>query len=179
MDRLTVGAAMIEISLACRTDSIFLPEIERSSDPIFRTRPDLDWVAGHDVQSVQHYAEMIELGFTWAARDGSKIVGFLTAQPFNDAVHIWQMSVHSSHQKQGIGRKLLEVALDAAKQAGLSAATLTTFRDVAWNEDFYKSCGFYTLEAPLVPAFLQNILDKETADGMPGDSRCAMACSLG
>ena len=170
---------MIEISLARRADAGLLHDVERSGDQAFRGVPELAWLAEDDSASPTEHADMIGWGFSWIARSGPEIVGFLIAQPHDSALHIWQMSVRTRCQKQGIGRQLVQTAQRAAAQAGLREITLTTFRDLKWNEMFYASCGFNRLESSQISSFLKGVLTKEVEAGLPPDMRCAMLCRLG
>ncbi len=56
--------------------------------------------------------------------------------------------------------------------------TLTTFRELAWNERFYRKLGFETLEADALDARLLRTLAKEVACGLPAERRCAMRLTL-
>ncbi len=60
--------------------------------------------------------------------------------------HLWQLSVHPAHLRQGRGSALVAAVCDWAVRQGFEAVTLTTFRDVPWNEPFYSQLGFRTLE---------------------------------
>ena len=84
----------------------------------------------------------------------------------------------SSFQKNGIGRRLIALAINAATQAGLKEVTLTTFRRLAWNELFYHSCGFETLKAAELTPFLVKVLNREVEAGLSKDMRCAMRRKL-
>ncbi len=167
---------MTTIRFAVKEDASFLPEIERSSGEAFRQIPDLAWIADDDVQSVERHEDLIGQGAAWVAEaEGGTIVGFLNAESLGTSFHIWQMAVHPAHQKQGIGRKLVETAKHWAFSEKLAPITLTTFRNVAWNELFYRTCGFQLIGCDM-PASLQSILDAEVAAGLPRDQRCAMIC---
>jgi len=101
-------------------------------------------------------------------------VGFLTAENTGTALHIWQMAVRYERQGQGLGRRLLDVAVGRARALNLLALTLTTFRDVPWDAPFYRRCGFSVLEPSQLDARLRAILRAKIAHGLPGDRRCAM-----
>ncbi|CPQ92972.1 acetyltransferase [Bordetella pertussis] len=58
--------------------------------------------------------------------------------------------------------------------AGLPAITLTTFRDLPWNQPFYARLGFATLQADGLNVRLQAILAREASLGLPAARRCAM-----
>lgn len=169
---------MFDITLACHADAAMLPAIERSADQAFRALPTLAWVAGHEVQTAARHAEIIDAGYCWVARNSEEIVGFLSVQPFEDSLHIWQMAVHADFQKKGIGRALMDTLKSAGRHARFKNITLTTFRAVAWNEIFYTSCNFETLSSPDTPLRLQLLLEAEARAGLPSTQRCAMMCHL-
>jgi N-acetylglutamate synthase-like GNAT family acetyltransferase len=89
------------------------------------------------------------------------------------------MSVRREVQGRGIGRALLSAILESALEAGCTAATLTTFRDVPWNAPFYASMGFQEVGANDMPDHLRDALAAEAARGvLPMDRRCAMRLTL-
>lgn len=84
------------------------------------------------------------------------------------------MDVHLDFQKQGIGRQLIEYAIDSAKRNGFVSVSLTTFAYVAWNRPFYEKLGFQMIDQCDLPMYLQNALDNEVSFGFSRESRCAM-----
>ena len=130
-------------------------------------------------RSSERHARLIAAGTCWVVEgpDGSP-TAFLSAERFAQDLHIWEISVHASAQGQGIGRRLIETAVDHARNTELEAVTLTTFRDVGWNEPYYVRLGFATLKADTLCSRLSAILAAEIANGLPGERRCAMRLSL-
>jgi len=167
------------VRLARSADLPLLPAIERSAAALFASQPGLAHLAAGEVISVAEHAHYLAKDGLWVAEITDTIGGFLAATEVAGNFHIREVSVDRSAQGQGLGRALIETALCAATERGFAAATLTTFRDVPWNEPFYARVGFRVLEqAKLTPA-LAAILTEELAHGMPEGSRCAMLCSLG
>ncbi|MCF8503323.1 MAG: GNAT family N-acetyltransferase [Caulobacter sp.] len=156
--------------------AVLYPAIERSAGQAFLAIPDLAWIASHTITPAEDYDPLIAAGTVWeaVAADGSP-VGFLMAEAFVDHLHIQELSVAATHQKLGIGRRLMQAAADHARTAGLTALTLTTFRSVPWNGPFYASLGYQMLDAPL-PYDLQAHIDDENARGL--NDRCAMRLVL-
>lgn len=113
-----------------------------------------------------------------AADDGDAPVGFLTAEVVGDHLHVWELSVQRGSQRQGLGRMLMEHATQWARDCGLAALTLTTFRDVAWNGPFYERLGFEALAPPDLGPDLARLLAQEAARGLPSNRRCAMRLDL-
>jgi len=158
-------------------DVALLPNVERSAGKAFLSLPDLAWISSDNALSVERHLEFIAGGYAWVATEDAVPVGFIGAEKTRDALHIWELAVHLDFQGRGIGRALMDEAMRTAKRDGLPAVTLTTFRDVAWNEPFYRKLGFRTL-ADAMPQRLQAILEAEVAQGLPREKRCAMMLSL-
>lgn len=131
----------IDIRLATAADLPNLPAIELSGAQAFR---------GHDVpDAVFHVASPVErwlpgqaAGTIWVADDGGKVVGFLAATRHGDRLHIDEFAVARPMQGRGLGRRMVSLVVDWARREGLASLSLTTFRSVAWNAPFYRSCGF-------------------------------------
>jgi GNAT superfamily N-acetyltransferase len=170
---------MINIRPANDRDAPFLPEIERSSGEIFRQSPGLEWIADDKVQTEEQHRALIASGFAFIAeRQSFGIVAFLNGEVTPDALHIWQIAVHRDQQRHGIGRKLIDAAQQLAVDLGIKAVTLTTFREVPWNEPYYKRLGFITLDCEDLRPRLRAVLDAEGKAGLPMAQRCAMRKSL-
>nr|WP_299856951.1 GNAT family N-acetyltransferase [Sphingomonas bacterium] len=171
--------AAIIIRSARAADAPFLPEVERSAGEAFRAIDDLSWIADAPDLSVERYAALIAGGAAWVATDeAGDIAGFLCGELFGDALHIWEMSVRRDSQRAGLGRRLLATATSWAAATRLPAVTLTTFREVAWNEPFYRRAGFRTLPDHELTQRLAETLRAEVANGLPGERRCAMRLDL-
>ena len=94
---------------------------------------------------------------------GDPPVGFVSIDIVDGCAHIDQLSVLTGHGGQGIGRALLDRALQWARDAGLNAVTLTSFRDVPWNAPFYQRVGFRVVDDP--PPGLAALRAAERAEG--------------
>lgn len=169
------------IRLTRQDDAPALPDIERSSGEAFRSVSELAWIADDDVQSVDAHLDFVRAGLSWVAvDDGDRPLGFLCSEIIDDALHIWQLAVLHDRQGLGLGRALIAAAVAHAHERSLGAVTLTTFRELAWNERFYRKLGFVTLEADALDADarLTQTLAKEVACGLPAERRCAMRLTL-
>ncbi|SIN59971.1 N-acetylglutamate synthase, GNAT family [Parasphingorhabdus marina DSM 22363] len=163
------------IRRASEEDAPLLPDIEISAGAAFRTQQDLEWVADDEVWSAEEHLDWMEKGLVWvAAESRNRPVAFLITEVFGDTLHVWEVSVHHAEQGHGLGRRLMEVAEAHAREAGLRDLTLTTFRDVVFNEQFYHRLGYQTLHADEISPRLQQVLEREAAEGLPIDRRCAM-----
>ncbi|OYD81969.1 GNAT family N-acetyltransferase [Azospirillum brasilense] len=152
-----------------------LPEIERSSGEVFRRWKGLEWIADDDVQSEEQHRALIANGIAFVADlEGYGVAAFLNGEVTPDALHIWQLAVHRDQQRRGIGRKLIEAAQQYATDHGINSLSLTTFRNVPWNEPYYQRLGFVTLDREHLGSRLMAILDAERQAGLPTAQRCAM-----
>lgn len=116
-----------------------------------------------------------ENGYSWVATTLSQTcVGFLTAEAIEDDFYVGEISVEEAHQKKGIGSRLFDYAFTEAKSLGFKTTTLTTFKDVPWNAPYYERLGFVILQPYALPSYLQTILHKQAAAGLPLERRCAM-----
>lgn len=163
------------IRLARPSDAPQLPAIEHSAGELFRTTAGLEWIADDQGLSVEEHHEFIATRTSWIAVDGDDApLAFLCADMATDALHIREISVHAHAQGTGIGRALIDHAEGVARSDGKRWLTLTTFRDVPWNEPYYARLGFDLLDDSALDARLAAILVSEVANGLPGERRCAM-----
>jgi GNAT superfamily N-acetyltransferase len=166
---------MTTIRPAREDDADLLPDIEQSAGEAFRAFLELAWLADGDNASPEQHRALIAEGACWVAVDSEdRPVGFLNAGIEGKALHIWELDVHLDWQGRGIGRALLQQAIEDARRYGLAAVTLTTFRDVAWNAPFYRKSGFRILEADEMDDRLAALLRDEAERGLPAARRCAM-----
>ncbi|WP_219097392.1 GNAT family N-acetyltransferase [Pseudomonas sp. UMAB-40] len=161
------------------SDAAALPAIERSAAELFRDDPSLAWLADAQVPDAEHHQRAIETDDVWVAQslDGA-LMGFVSAIEIDNELHIQELSVSQYFQGRGAGRKLLLAAIECARGQKLQGLTLTTFRDVPWNEAFYQRMGFETLGAAQLSPRLKAVLNNELANGLPSERRCAMRFNL-
>lgn len=156
-------------------DAAALPAIERSAGEAFRSIPGLGWIADDDVLSEESHIGYARSSTSWVAVDeAERPIGFLAAQRIGEDLHIWAFAVRHDKQGRGTGRALVDAAIAHARLLCLTAVTLTTFRDVPWNEPFYAGMGFEALDRDRMGERLAGILRREVEYGLPGERRCAM-----
>ena len=171
---------MKNIRIAEDMDAEALPDIERSAGQVFREIPELAWIADGEDLTVECHRELIAKGASWVAVDHEdRPFAFLSAEIQDGELHVWECSVRRDRQGLGIGRALLAKAIEDAKMRGLCALTLTTFRNVIWNELFYKKMGFQTVDDEETGERLRGLLRREVERGLPESQRCAMRLVLG
>lgn len=160
-------------------DTLNLPAIEQSAGELFRVIPDLAWIADGENLPPERHQELLAGGACWVAEnaDGA-VVAFLSAELIDEALHIWELSVLRENQNSGIGRALIAAAIGLARDKRLHSVTLSTFRNVPWNEPMYRRLGFETKQRSECNPRLIGILDNEIAAGLPGERRCAMCLHI-
>lgn len=159
-------------------DAALLPAIERSAGTAFLSVSGLEWIADDDVLTVEDHQIHIEEGTVWIAESHRSLAGFITTRMFDDALHIMELSVEQASQGKGIGRRLVDIARQHALAHDITALTLTTFRDVPFNQHFYQKLGFVTLDEADLSSRLAETMKAEIENGLPADRRCAMRMQL-
>jgi GNAT superfamily N-acetyltransferase len=168
----------IHIQLTKPEEVHLLPTIEQSAGERFRTIPELAWIVDDGNMSAAAHLKYVLKGTSWVAEADGQLIGFLCAEVAEKELHIWELDVRQEWQGKGIGRQLMNTALDYARSDQLQAVTLTTFREVSWNEPFYHSFGFETLTAENLSPRLEQILQEEAQHGLPKEKRCAMRFTI-
>jgi ribosomal protein S18 acetylase RimI-like enzyme len=164
----------LKIRLTKPEDVHLLLVVERSAGESFRIFPDLAWIADDDGMPAETHLKYVAQGTSWVAEVDNQIVGFICAEASEEDFHIWELSVQHEQQGRGIGRRLMKTALADARRKGFRSVTLTTFREVPWNEPFYRSLGFELIDEENMEPRLKQILLAEIGHGLPGARRCAM-----
>jgi GNAT superfamily N-acetyltransferase len=159
------------IRVATMAELPLLLEIERASGEIFRDigMPEIADDAPMPVETLAHH-------HVWVAEEHEP-VAFAVATVIDRCAHIEQVSVHPTHARLGIGRRLLDHIAGWATAQGLQGLTLTTFREVPWNGPYYERIGFRVL-TELTPG-LEAVIAAETARGLKPDTRVCMRRDLG
>jgi GNAT superfamily N-acetyltransferase len=105
---------------------------------------DLAWTFAEAEDSQQLLDAYIDLGRVWVAlTSGGETVGHLQAVPREESVwEVTNTAVLESARGHGVGRALLERAVDEARSAGVSRVVLATATADVGNLRFYQRCGF-------------------------------------
>ena len=153
-----------------------LPAIERAAAVQFRETAFAD-IADAELVSLALDPDRDHI---WVAADvADSPVGFAIAHLHDGEAHLHELDVHPAHARRGLGSGLIGAVADWARQRGLTAVTLSTFRDIPWNGPFYARLGFVPLaESELNPA-LRAIVQAEAAAGLPVSERFCMRLTLG
>ncbi len=127
-----------------------LREIERAAGRPF-AELGMHLVADDEPPSLETLRGYADAGRAWVRTDeAGRPVAYLLADVVDGCAHLEQVSVHPDAAGHGHGRELVEHLVAWAREEGLPAVTLTTYRDVPWNGPYYRRLGF----GPVPPAEL-------------------------
>lgn len=125
----------------------------------------------------EDFVKGLNNGLLWVVVDIANIsVAFLLASIIDGCIHITEFDVHSDYGKRGIGTKLIDHVLAAAKEKGFPSVTLTTFEHLPWNAPFYRKRGFEVIGVDQIGDELAQIVENEKTLGMR--RRVAMIIAL-
>jgi GNAT superfamily N-acetyltransferase len=163
-----------EIRPARQEEFVLLADVERNAAQRFAEIPGLADLADDDPNSLDIIASAAHCGAVFVAVHEASIVGFLIAGFLDRTVYIFELAVHRSHGRRGLGRGLVEEACRLARQEHLTGVTLSTFIDVPWNGPFYRRIGFRYMRRDEWTPGLYLVHERETVKGLPMDRRSFM-----
>lgn len=215
------ASTIYDVRLATEADIPLLGDIERSAGEVFR-QVGLEAVADDEPMPEEVLRGYANAGQVWVAvADRNVVVGFLACFPIAqqdtrqawgrgehgpdvDAfLHIAELSVHSAHQKRGLGRRLLETMFaevqarprvlatgftgDERWQRGarvlIRGFSLTTYRHLAFNKAFYERMGFSEVAVGDIEGLVgrrgRELWEEEQAGILRPEMRCWMVRDLG
>lgn len=133
-------------------------------------------VADAPIPDIEHLRRVMagQVAFVAVDRDDAP-VGFALAAPLAGFMHLGELSVDPAHGRKGLGGGLVAAVVDAGRQAGLAATSLTTFRSVPFNAPFYAGLGFAELPLADAPPALRERFRAEVPDGVGAEHRILMS----
>jgi GNAT superfamily N-acetyltransferase len=167
--------SQIVVRRASAADLPFLAEIESSAVKAYER----DGLALDDYEPppVEYWQPHLRSGLLWVAEDlAAGLVGFVAAEREDGGLYVAEVDVAIAHQRQGVGRQLMQAVINCARGERLANLTLTTSLETAWNAPFYRSLGFVVLDENALPSHLGATRANETAGGL--QNRCAMLLRL-
>jgi GNAT superfamily N-acetyltransferase len=134
----------------------------------------MDDLAEDDPTPAPVLAARIAAGGLLTASLDQTLAAFVMFRPVEDGLYIEQIDVLPAFAGQRIGAGLLDAVADRARAGGLTALTLSTFRDVPWNAPWYRRLGFIDIaDAALTPGLLK-IRQEHLARGLDESQRTFM-----
>ena len=91
---------------------------------------------------LEDYAAIVADGRALVVRDGSRIVGLLITSIHPDHLLVENVAVAASRRGTGLGARLLAVADDQARAAGVTEVRLYTHEKMTENIAYYPRHGF-------------------------------------
>ena len=167
-----------------------LQAVERSAAQLF---------AGSPYPELVHFAPISSLAYAGFLAEGAPLfvaerkaegpgdqgsgfthpmAGFALCRALPSGLHLQELSVHGSFQRQGLGQMLLDHVINHARSQRYPLVSLTTYRDIPWNGPFYEQAGFEILPPDEGPLELKAILEAEIVNGASPQARCIMVHDL-
>lgn len=152
-----------------------LQDLEVEAGRMFRTLG-MDAVAEDEPADLATLERFRTAGGAWVlgTEPGERVAAYLLSEVVDGALHIEQVSTHPKAAGRGAGLQLIEHAAVRAREAGLPALTLTTFREVPWNAPYYARLGFRPVEEDRLTPGLREIRAHEAALGLDRWPRLVM-----
>jgi predicted N-acetyltransferase YhbS len=151
--------------------------IELSAATAFRDTH-MDIPPAYGVTDRDDLAAACARGLMWVAEWQGEVVGFLFGEVTASGLYLREMSVAAHAQRQGLGRRLMQMGVAAGRALGVPLVSLTTDRTLPWNAPFYARLGFRLVEGADVPPDLLARLAGQAAAGFDPAQRCAMVIWL-
>ncbi len=167
----------ISIRHGHRKDFAVVQDIERDSERLFLS-VGYDFCSRGNVRDDDELSRGLDHGALLIAEADGVPAGFALLWNVDGHGHLAELGVRLGFQKRGIGRLLLEASETWAIQSGFSKITLTTFRDVPWNEEFYRRYGYEALEVRDGDVDLMAVIEEENEAGLWVEPRVVMYKSL-
>lgn len=97
-----------------------------------------------DPDTLEHYRQMAQLGFSLGAYDNGECVAMVIAEPhqWNKSLWVCEFHVAETHRRRGIGRRVMDVLAQKGQAAGLRTIVCETQNTNAPAIAFYRQAGF-------------------------------------
>jgi ribosomal protein S18 acetylase RimI-like enzyme len=97
-----------------------------------------------DDGTLLRYQGVLKEGFSFGAYADGVLVGFIVAEPhhWNNSLWVCEYHVAGGFRRQGIGRRLMEAAVEKARAAGLRVVVCETQNTNATAIKAYRAMGF-------------------------------------
>ncbi len=154
-------------------DVSYLPAIELAAAQLLASH--LQESELNDTTPLEHLSRAQTGGRLWVAAADDVPVGFAYVELLpSGAPHLEEIDVHPSHGRRGLGRLLIGAVCAWTLRQGHGSITLTTFRDVPFNQPFYERCGFEEVPASTLSTELVAIFAAEARRGLDPEKRLVM-----
>jgi GNAT superfamily N-acetyltransferase len=159
-------------------DIAAMQALERDAAKTFADLPGMAFCVDIPARDDAEHREAQARGLALLAESHGEAVGFLIAVPRDGCAHLLEVGVAAAWQGQGVGRRLIEAFESWARETGFREATLTTYRDVAWNAPFYRRLGYQAFEPGDNRPELKAVIAEEASHGVDRAPRLVMHKAL-
>ena len=142
-----------------------LQRVERRAASV-SSSDDLPPAMRDDALPVEAFELARDEGLLWVAEASGEAVGFVLLCRLDGHLHVREMDVVPELARRGIGRALMDAALEHARASGVREITLTTFEHLPWNRRFYERHGFVVVSDADAPPPVVRELRAERAAGL-------------
>lgn len=127
----------------------------------------LPQIAGGRPTSEADYLALAAEARLWVIEeDGGELVGLAIADRVDDEGYLAEISVHPDHGGRRLAPVMIAEVEAWARAQGFAGVSLTTFRDVPWNQPYYERLGFAVLGEGEAGPELRAIRNIERARGL-------------
>ena len=135
--------------LAALGRSVFLATYGPTSDP-----DDIDMHLQRHFSEAAVSAAMTDPDVQYlVATEGDSYAGLVKLRdnathalvPATSAIEVQQVYVSTEHQRKGVGRALMDAAVETASRRGVAGVWLSVWRRADWATSFYTDYGFRSL----------------------------------
>lgn len=97
-----------------------------------------------DDEGLARLQRVVTEGLSLGAFNSAQMVGIAIAQAYrwNRSLWVWDFHIARTHQRQGIGKQLMEALADKARQAGLRVMVCETQNTNVPAITFYRRVGY-------------------------------------
>lgn len=160
-----------------KTDFTTLQNIQLAAGHLFYNIG-MSHIAENPSTDIEGFLATIKNSSVLVARFDVNIVGFALIYRVGNDCHLEQMSVAPEHARRGFGSEILQYLIDKCRRQQLSRLTLSTFRNVPWNEPFYSKAGFRSISQNNLTGYLKAVWQTEDANGLDMTQRTIMRLEL-
>ena len=93
------------------------------------------------IEALEFYIDR-NAGYSFVVKDNGKIIGAIMCGHDGRRGLIHHLAVSSDYRRQGIGKKLLDMALEKLKAVGIKKCALFVLKENKTGEAFYKALGW-------------------------------------
>lgn len=166
------------LRLARPEDAEGFHAVEEDAAQVLTNEPSLAGIPVPPSRSAQEYRAIIQQRHSLTAISADRVIGFAATRRHARELHLHELSVATAFQRRGIGATLLGALKIDARNAGIRAITLHTYRDIAWNAPFYARRGFEIVADLTAYPRLAAGHAAAVEFGLPAERRCAMIAFL-